>query len=93
MWFASVIYKNVIYSSNIWNIFSSACTVAALAFSPIHNITTKTLSLAQPGEVQGGPLSRLFNKLQALLGRGKKQPPVEEEETTQTSGDEKEKED
>ena len=93
MWFASVIFKNVKYSSNIWNIFSTACTVAALAFSPIHNITTKTLSLAQPGEVQGGPLSRLFNKLQALLGRGKKQPPVEEEETIVTSGDEKEKED
>ena len=74
------------------NIFSAACTVAALAFSPIHNITTKTLSLAQPGEVQGGPLSRLLSKIQALLGR-KKQPPLVEEETTEKAEDEKEKED
>ena len=76
------------------NIFSAACTVAALAFSPIHNITTKTLSLAQPGEVQGGLLSRLLNKVRALLGKKKQPPVVAEEETAEKSEeDEKEKED
>merc|ERR1712018_1045207 len=77
-----------------YNVICLACTVAALAFSPIHNITTKTLSLAQSGEVQGGLLSRLLNKLRALLGK-KKQPAVTEEEETaeKSEEDEKEKED
>ena len=76
-----------------WNIFSPACTVAALAFSPIHNITTKNLSLAQPGEVQGGLLSRLFNKIRALLGKKKKAPVVDEETTEKEGEEEKVKED
>ena len=48
--------------------------------------------MAQPGEVQGGLLSRLFNKIRALLGKKKQQPRVEEE-TTEKSEEEKVKED
>ena len=66
--------------------------MAALAFSPIHNITTKTLSLAQPGEVQGGILSRLLSKIKALIWK-KKPTPVVEEDTAEKSEEEKEKED
>ena len=53
--------------------------MAALAFSPIHNITTKSLHLAQPGEVQGGLLSRLLSKVKSLLGKQKKTAAAEED--------------
>ena len=69
---------------------TSACTVAALAFSPIHNITTKSLYLAQPGEVQGGLLSRLFIKIKSLLGKKKKTEAAEEEKETVNNETDKE---
>ena len=72
---------------------SAACTVAALAFSPIHNITTKTLSVAPPGEVQGGLLSRLFSKITSLIGKNKKTPVKAVQESAEDSEDEIEKED
>ena len=72
---------------------SAACTVAALAFSPIHNITTKSLSVAPPGEVQGGLLSRLVSKITSLIGRNKKTPVKAVQETAEESEDDKEKED
>ena len=65
--------------------------MAAFAFSPIHNITTKSLCMAKPGEVQGGLLSRLFNKIKALLGKNKKKPAVKEQEAVENSEEEKEK--
>lgn len=67
--------------------------MAALAFSPIHNITTKSLSVAPPGEVQGGLLSRLVSKITSLIGRNKKTPVKAVQETAEESEDDKEKED
>ena len=67
--------------------------MAALAFSPIHNITTKSLSVAPPGEVQGGLLSRLVSKITSLTGRNKKTPVKAVQETAEESEDDKEKED
>jgi len=45
-----------------YNVICLACTVAALAFGPIHNITTKTLVLVQPGEEEKGLLGKIFDK-------------------------------
>merc|ERR1719341_3218320 len=50
-----------------YNVICLACTVAALAFGPIHNITTKTLELVQPGEEEKGLLGKLLDKLRALF--------------------------
>merc|ERR1711936_1056713 len=79
-----------------YNVICLACTVAALAFSPIHNITTKSLAMAKPGEVQGGLLSRLFNKIKALF-RKKQAVAVKEEsdkkEVKKDEGDVGEEED
>ena len=47
--------------------------------------------MAKPGEVQGGLLSRLFNKIKALLGKNKKKPAVKEQEAVENSEEEKEK--
>jgi len=60
-----------------YNVICLACTVAALAFGPIHNITTKTLVLVQPGEEEKGLLGKIFDKtvgkmlekLKALKGK------------------------
>merc|ERR1712098_807151 len=45
-----------------YNVICLACTVAALAFGPIHNITTKTLVLVQPGQEEKGLLGKIFDK-------------------------------
>ena len=50
-----------------YNVICLACTVAALAFGPIHNITTKSLELVQPGQEEKGLLGKLLDKLRALL--------------------------
>eukprot|EP00092_Neocalanus_flemingeri_P011697 GFUD01012613.1.p1 GENE.GFUD01012613.1~~GFUD01012613.1.p1 ORF type:complete len:606 (-),score=156.63 GFUD01012613.1:198-2015(-) len=60
-----------------YNVICLACTVAALAFGPIHNITTKTLVLVQPGQEEKGILGKVFDKIKAL--KGKKTPVVTEE--------------
>merc|ERR1712083_774674 len=60
-----------------YNVICLACTVAALAFGPIHNITTKTLVLVQPGQEEKGLLGKIFEKtvgrvlekLKALKGK------------------------
>merc|ERR1711879_369664 len=60
-----------------YNVICLACTVAALAFGPIHSITTKTLVLVQPGEEEKGLLGKIFDKtvgkmlekLKALKGK------------------------
>jgi len=59
-----------------YNVICLACTVAALAFGPIHNITTKTLVLVQPGQEEKGILGKIIDKVKAL--KGKKTPATEE---------------
>jgi len=43
-----------------YNVICLACTVAALAFGPIHNITTKRLVLVMPEEEERTPLGSLL---------------------------------
>merc|ERR1719341_1494866 len=77
-----------------YNVICLACTVAALAFGPIHNITTKTLELVQPGEEEKGLLGKLLDKLRALF-RKKQAVAVKEEsdkkEVKKDEGDVEEK--
>merc|ERR1719341_2718830 len=79
-----------------YNVICLACTVAALAFGPIHNITTKTLELVQPGEEEKGLLGKLLDKLRALF-RKKQAVAVKEEsdkkEVKEDEGDVEDEED
>jgi len=70
-----------------YNVICLACTVAALAFGPIHNITTKTLVLVAPGQEEKGLLGKAMDRVRALLGRKK------EEEEEKESEDKKEEDD
>ena len=80
-----------------------ACTVAALAFGPIHNITTKSLGVVSPGEIEPGMLTKIFLKLKKLLRLDKKKSTETEgkneenkeddQESTATLDDNKEKAD
>ena len=80
-------------------LYIQACTVAALAFGPIHNITTKSLGVVSPGEVEPGMLTKIFLKLKKLLRleKGKateeKNDEDKEEEQESTHDDNKEKAD
>ena len=80
-------------------LYLQACTVAALAFGPIHNITTKSLGVVSPGEVEPGMLTKIFLKLKKLLRLEKGKPTEEkndedkEEEQVSTNDDNKEKAD
>ena len=73
--------------------------MAALAFGPIHNITTKSLGVVSPGEVEPGMLTKIFLKLKKLLRLEKGKPTEEkndedkEEEQVSTNDDNKEKAD
>merc|ERR1712227_889635 len=67
-----------------YNVICLACTVAALAFGPIHNITTKTLEVVNPGDVEEGILKKLVTKLKSKLGLNKKEMKVEAEAETET---------
>ena len=62
--------------------------MAALAFGPIHNITTKTLVLVAPGQEEKGVLGKALDRVRAILGRKKKEE--EEEEKKEDSEDKKE---
>lgn len=76
-----------------YNVICLACTVAALAFGPIHNITTKTLQLVQPGEEEKGLLGKLLAKVKGLLKRKEAAPaPQDSEEKEKEQTDEKEEE-
>ena len=57
---------------NVLTFIFEACTVAALAFGPIHNITTKSLGVVSPGDVEPGLLTKVFLKLKKLLRLDKK---------------------
>ena len=75
--------------------------MAALAFGPIHNITTKSLGVVSPGDVEPGMLTKIFLKLKQLLrldkkkSTEKKQDEIIEEDldSTATDDDKKEKAD
>ena len=75
--------------------------MAALAFGPIHNITTKSLGVVSPGDVEPGMLTKMFLKLKQLLrldkkkSTEKKQDEIIEEDldSTATDDDKKEKAD
>lgn len=54
-----------------YNVICLACTVVALAFGPIHNITTKKLVLKKI-EGSESPLARLMKKVKNVFRRGKK---------------------
>lgn len=66
-----------------YNVICLACTVVALAFGPIHNLSTKKLSFAKK---DGARLSRnsIVDKIKRLLPFGKKNEtgPTETAETT-----------
>ena len=53
--------------------------MAALAFGPIHNITTKSLGVVSPGEIEPGMLTKIFLKLKKLLRLDKKKSKETEE--------------
>ena len=53
--------------------------MAALAFGPIHNITTKSLGVVAPGEIEPGMLTKIFLKLKKLLRLDKKKSTETEE--------------
>merc|ERR1719209_2924012 len=73
-----------------YNVICLACTVAALAFGPIHNITTKSLELVQPGEEEKGLLGKLLDKLRSLL-RKKQVVAAKKEEEEEGSNNEADK--
>ena len=45
-----------------YNVICLACTVVALAFGPLHNITTNNL-VVEEGEEQKGIVGRLVDKV------------------------------
>merc|ERR1712117_790931 len=73
-----------------YNVICLACTVAALAFGPIHNITTWGLELVQPGEEEKGLLGKLLDKLRSLL-RKKQVVAAKEKEEEEGSDNEADK--
>ena len=72
--------------------------MAALAFGPIHNITTKSLGVVSPGDVEPGMLTKIFLKLKQLLrldkkkSTEKKQDEIIEEDQDSTAMDDDNKE-
>ena len=68
-----------------YNVICLACTVVALAFGPLHNITTKNLTIEE-GEMEKGFLGKLIAKVKGLFGRR------EQAETATEEPEEKEEE-
>merc|ERR1712112_430338 len=68
-----------------YNVICLACTVAALAFGPIHNITTKTLEVVSPGDVEPGLITKILLKIKSLLRLDKKKPAAEKNNETETA--------
>ena len=62
-----------------YNVICLTCTVVALAFGPLHNITTKSLTIVEPENVPPGLVGKIKNFLKSKF---KKQPT---EETTLVS--------
>merc|ERR1712107_839230 len=63
-----------------YNVICLACTVAALAFGPIHNITTKSLSLVSPEDVEPGLITKILLKIKSLLRKKQVAAAKKEEE-------------
>jgi phosphatidylinositol glycan class T len=75
-----------------YNVICLACTVVALAFGPLHNITTKQL-VEVAGEEEKGVVGKTVDKVKALFGFGKKNKEKEEKkEEEEKEAKEKEKE-
>jgi len=62
-----------------YNVICLTCTVVALAFGPLHNITTKSLTIVEPGDVQPGLIGRVKNFLKSKFKRQKNDNSTEEE--------------
>lgn len=54
-----------------YNVICLACTVVALAFGPLHNITTKNLRVVSPGDEERGFLGRQWDRLRSALRRAR----------------------
>ena len=54
-----------------YNVICLACTVVALAFGPLHNITTKNLRVVSPGDEERGFVGRQLDRLRSVLRRAK----------------------
>jgi len=77
-----------------YNVICLACTVAALAFGPIHNITTRRLVLVPPEEEEksllGKLLAPLLAALQNITGKFKKRKKADEKNDTAASEEDNE---
>ena len=71
-----------------YNVICLTCTVVALAFGPLHNITTKSLTKVQPNEVPPGPLDKLKK---FIKGKFSKEEPKNTEDTEQETESKKDK--
>merc|ERR1712176_1593 len=67
-----------------YNVICLACTVAALAFGPIHNITTRSLELVPAGQEEKALLGKLIDKIRSLLGKLKGSKAKEEVKVDET---------
>ena len=54
-----------------YNVICLTCTVVALAFGPLHNITTKSLTIVEAVDVQPGLIGRVKNFLKSKFKRQK----------------------
>lgn len=79
-----------------YNVICLACTVAALAFGPIHNITTRNLVLVPPEEEEKSLLGKLLAPflgiLRSVIGKKKEKKENKEEENKPKEEEDKPKE-
>ena len=75
-----------------YNVICLACTVAALAFGPIHNITTRSLELVPAGQEEKGLVGKLVDKIKAFLRKLKGKKVEEELENAQEPKDDESEE-
>ena len=68
-----------------YNVICLTCTVVALAFGPLHNITTKTLTLVETKDAPTGVLDKLKSFFKK--SSGKKNTTEKNEESTNTEED------
>jgi len=70
-----------------YNVICLACTIAALAFGPIHNMTTKKLVLVSPDEEEKSLLAKILAAVLALVPFRKKKDAVVDEKKDEISED------
>ena len=63
-----------------YNVICLTCTVVALAFGPLHNITTKSLTKVEPNEIPPGLLAKIKNFIKAKFTK-KVEPSAEQKFT------------